>query len=132
MKMVWGFWSTKRWLELPYLMHTISIRITARPHNMTIIQVFIHLHTVMQMWKCAKNNYMWSKKCLRYPLYDHGFLCKGGSRYLCAIHTGGIGETNDSGLQLLEFTQSNRLTQADTLHPQKSMSRLATQQVQIS
>ena len=107
---------------------TISIWISARPHKVTVIQVYAptsdhddeeveqfyeqldsiiaktpkkDIHVVQANWNAKVR----PDACQHWPGTTAGRF--------------GIGETNDRGWRLLEFTKSHLFTLANTLHPNK-------------
>ena len=98
----------------------ISIRISARPYNITVIQVHtltsdqFHEQLDSIIAKTPKKDILlvqgnWNAK-VDTNAYQHYAGTEG--RF-------GIGETNDRGWRLREFAKSHRLTLANTFQPHK-------------
>ena len=105
----------------------ISIRIAAKPQNISIIQVYAPTSDYEdeeveafyeQLDRLLKGI---PKKDVTVVMGD--WNAKVGpdayQHWAGTVGKFGWGETNDRGLRLLEFAKSNRLTLANTLHPQK-------------
>merc|ERR1712002_109576 len=109
------------------------MRIAAKPHNMTIIQVYAPTtdydeEEVEQFYEELERTIAKApKKDLLVVQGD--WNAKVGpdayQQWAGTVGRYGVGETNDRGLRLLEFAQHHRLTIANTLFPHK-MSRRTT------
>lgn len=117
----------------PFSSRLISIRVSAKPHNMTIIQVYAptadyededieefyeQLEAVIA--KVPKKDILVVQGDWNAKVGPDAFNDWAGT-----VGRFGIGTTNDRGLRLLEFARSHSLTLANTLHPHK-LSRTAT------
>ena len=117
----------------PISSRVISIRISAKPHNLTIIQVYAPTsdHTdeeIEEFYELLDTAIAKTpKKDILFVQGDWNAKVGPDAYTNWAGTTGrfGTGETNDRGLQLLEFAKRHRLTLANTLHPQK-LSRTTT------
>ena len=101
----------------------ISIRISARPHNITVIQVYAptsdHEDEEIEQFyeqldsiitKTPNKDILVGQAIKSPDLYQY---------WVGAVGRIGIGPTNDSGRRLLEFANSHRLILANTRHPYK-------------
>lgn len=119
----------------PVSSRLISIRISARPHNITIIQVYAptsdHDDEELEEFYEQLDSIIKKtpKKDILTVLGDWNAKIGPDAYQQWAGTAGkfGLGETNDRGLRLLEFAQSHNLTVANTLHPHKK-SRTVTWQ----
>ena len=118
---------------IPISRRIISIRISARPHNITVIRVYaqtlgqedeeveqFYAHIDSMIPKTPRKDILavlgdWNAK-----VGPDAYLHWAGTIGRC-----GIGETNDRGRRLPEFAKSHRLTFANTVHPHR-LSRTAT------
>ena len=109
----------------------IAMRISARPHNITIIQVYAPTQDYdddaieefyAELEETIKKT---PKKDLLIVLGD--WNAKVGpdayDQWAGTVGRFGTGETNDRGLRLLEFASSHKLTLANTLFPHKTSRR---------
>ena len=111
----------------PISSRLISIRISAKPHNITAIQVYApttnHDDEEVEEFYDQLDNIIAKvpKKDILVVLGDWNAKIGPDTYQHWAGTVGkfGLGETNDRGLRLLEFAQSHRLTIANTLHPHK-------------
>lgn len=111
----------------PVSSRLISIRISARPHNITIIQVYAptseHEDEEVEEFYEELDNIIKKtpKKDILLVLGDWNATIGPDAYQQWAGTVGkfGLGNTNARGLRLLEFAQSHRLTIANTLHPHK-------------
>ena len=117
----------------PISSRLMSIRIAAKPQNITIFQVYAPTtdysdETVEEFYeeleeaikKIPKKNFLiiqgdWNAK-VGTDAYSH---------WSGTVGQFGVGDTNDRGIRLLEFARSHKLTIANTLYPHK-MSRRTT------
>ncbi|MGL4418375.1 MAG: reverse transcriptase domain-containing protein [Plesiomonas shigelloides] len=119
----------------PVSSRLISIRISARPQNLTIIQVYAptadHDDEEIEEFYEQLDNIIKTtpKKDILTVIGD--WNAKIGpdafQQWAGTVGKFGLGETNDRGLRLLEFAQSHRLTVANTLHPHKKSRRVTWQ-----
>ena len=119
--------------RFPISSRLISIRISARPQNITVVQVYVPVSDhedkeIEQFYEqldsiVAKT----SKKDIFVVQRRQECQSSPGAQQHWAGTVGrfGIRETNDRGSRLLELAKSRRLTFANTLHPHK-LSRTAT------
>ena len=117
----------------PVSSRIITIRVSAKPKNITIIQVYAPTsdhddQEVEEFYEQVENAI---KKVPKkdITIIQGGFNAKVGpdayEDWQGTIGQFGVGETNDRGLRLLEFASSQRLTIANTLYPHK-LSRRTT------
>ena len=115
----------------PISSRLISLRVSAKPHNMTIIQVYAPTsdhddEEVEQFYEQLEETKIPKKDIL---VVQGDWNAKVGpdayENWAGTVGHFGLGTTNDRGLRLLEFAKSHRLTLANTLHPHK-LSRTAT------
>ena len=107
----------------------ISIRISAKPHNLTIIQVYAPTsdHTdeeIEEFYELLDTAIAKApKKDILFVQGDWNAKVGPDAYENWAGTTGrfGTGETNDRGLQFFEFAKKHRLTLANTLRIQHSM-----------
>jgi exonuclease III len=117
----------------PVSSRLISIRISARPHNITIIQVYaptsdyedeeiekFYEEIERIIAKVPKKDILIVQGDWNAKVGPDAYKDWSGT-----VGRFGAGETNDRGLRLLEFASSHRLTLANTLHPHK-LSRTTT------
>ncbi|XP_076454867.1 uncharacterized protein LOC143289703 [Babylonia areolata] len=117
----------------PVSSRLITIRISAKPHNLTIIQVYApttdHGDEETEEFYEQIDSIIATvpKKDMLIVQGDWNAKVGPDAYQNWAGTTGkfGIGETNDRGLRLLVFAKSHRLTLANTLHAHK-LSRTAT------
>ena len=119
----------------PISSRIISIRICAKPHNLTIIQVYAptsdHDDEEVETFyeEIEKVIKATPKKDILIIMGD--WNAKIGpdayQQWSGTVGKFGWSETNDRGVRLLEFAQSHRMTIANTLHPHKK-SRTVTWQ----
>lgn len=111
----------------PISCRLISIRISAKPHNITAIQVYApttdHDDDEVEAFYDQLDNIIAKvpKKDILIVMGDWNAKIGPDAYQHWAGTVGkfGHGETNDRGFRLLEFAQSHRLTIANTLHPHK-------------
>ena len=110
-----------------------SIQTSARPHNITVIQVCAptsdHEDVELERFHEQLDSIV-TQTPKKYILVVRGdWNAKVGpnayQHWAGTVGTFGTGETNDRGWILLQFAKSHRLTLANTLHPHK-LSRPAT------
>mgnify|MGYP006273469667 CR=1 FL=1 len=117
----------------PISSRIISIRVSARPKNITIFQVYAPTtahddEEVEEFYEELENSI---KKVPKKDLLivQGDFNAKVGrdayEQWAGTVGQYGTGETNDRGLRLLEFAESHQLTLATTLYPHK-LSRRTT------
>ena len=111
----------------PFSSRLITIRVSAKPMNITIIQVYAptseyedqeveelyeEIEKIIQ--KAPKKDLIIVQGDFNAKIGPDAYKVWAGTvgRY-------GVGETNDRGLRLLEFASSHRYTIANTLHPHK-------------
>ena len=117
----------------PISSRLISIRISAKPHNMTIIQVYAPTsdhedEEIEEFYELLDTTIAKVPKKDILIVQGDWNAKVGPDAYQNWAGTAGrfgLGETNDRGLRLLEFARSHHLTLANTLHPHK-LSRTAT------
>ena len=118
---------------MPILSRLISICVSAKPHNMTIIQVYAPTtdhddEEVEKFYELLESTIMEVPK-KDILIIQGDWNAKVGpdtyENWAGTIGRFGISETNDRGLRLLEFARSHCLTLANTFHPQK-LSQTAT------
>ena len=118
---------------MPILSRLISICVSAKPHNMTIIQVYAPTtdhddEEVKKFYELLESTIMEVPK-KDILIVQGDWNAKVGpdayENWAGTVGRFGIGETNDRGLRLLEFARSHCLTLANTLHPHK-LSQTAT------
>ena len=117
----------------PVSSRIISIRVSARPKNVTIIQVYAPTtdhedHEIEEFYEQVESVI---KKTPKKDLIiiQGDFNAKIGEdvyeNWAGTVGRYGTGETNDRGLRLLEFASSHRLTINNTLYPHKISRRTA-------
>ena len=118
---------------MPILSRLISICVSAKPQNMTTIQVYAP--TTDHDDKEVKKFYELLESTITEVPKKNILIIQGDwnakvgpdafENWAETVGRFGISETNDRGLRLLEFARSHCLTLANTLHPHK-MSQTAT------
>ena len=112
----------------PISSRLITIRVSAKPMNVTIIKVYAPTSDhedqgVEELYEQIENTL---KKVPKIDLIiiQGDFNAKIGpdayEMWPGTVGRYGVGETNDRGLRLLEFASSHRLTIANTLYPKTS------------
>ena len=107
---------------MPILSRPISIHVSAKPHNMTIIQVYAPTtdHNDEEELLESTITEVPKKDIL---IVEGDWNAKEGpdayKNWAGTVRRFGIGETNNRGLRLLEFARSHCLTLANTLCPHK-------------
>ena len=118
---------------MPILSRLISICVSTKPPNMTIIQVYAPTtdhndEEVEKFYELLESTIMEAPK-KDILIIQGDWNAKVGpdayENWAGTVGRFGIGETNDRGLRLLEFARSHRLTLANPLHPNK-LSQTAT------
>ena len=117
----------------PVSSRLISIRIAAKPHNMTIIQVYAptsdHDDEEVEEFYAELDRIIAKVPRKDILVVQGDWNAKIGpdayQQWAGTVGRYGIGETNDRGLRLLEFAQHHRLTITNTLYPHK-LSRRTT------
>ena len=117
----------------PISSRLISIRISAKPHNMSIIQVYAptsdHEDEEVEEFYEQLDNIIAKVPKKDLLIIQGDWNAKVGTdayqNWAGTVGRFSTGECNDRGLRLLEFAKSHRLTLANTLHPHK-LSRTAT------
>ena len=117
----------------PISSRMISIRISAKPHNITIIQVYApttdHTDDEVEEFYELLETTMKNAPRKDILIVQGDWNAKVGpdafENWVGTVGRYGIGSTNDRGIRLLEFAKSHNLTIANTLHPHK-LSRTAT------
>ena len=115
----------------PISSRLITIRVSAKPMNVTIIQVYAPTsdhedQEVEELYEQIKNTLKKvPKKDLIIIQGDSNAKIRPDAYEVWPGTVGryGVGETNDRGLRLLEFASSHRLTIANTLYPNKTSRR---------
>lgn len=105
----------------------ISIRLSAKPHNMSIIQVYAptttHEDEVVEKFYDDLERTILNTPRKDIMIIQGDWNAKVGTdAYKDWAGTAGkfcVGETNDRGLRLLDFARNHNLTLANTLHPHK-------------
>ncbi|PVD33204.1 hypothetical protein C0Q70_04455 [Pomacea canaliculata] len=111
----------------PVSSRLISIRISARPHNLTIIQVYAPTseHEDEEVEEFYEELDIIIKKTPKKDIllvlgdWNATIGPDAYQQWAGTVGKFGLGNTNARGLRLLEFAQSHRLTIANTLHPHK-------------
>ena len=118
---------------MPISSRLISICVSAKPHNMTIIQDYAPTtdhddKEVEKFYELLESTIMEVPK-KDIVIVQGDWNAKVGpdtyENWAGTVGRFGISETNDRGLRLLEFARSHCLTLANTLHPHK-LSQTAT------
>ena len=117
----------------PVSSRLISIRISAKPHNITILQAYVPSsdHEDEEVEEFYKQLDDIIAKIPKKDLviiqgdWNAKVVTDAYQNWAGTVGQFSIGECNDRGLRLLEFAKSPRLTLANTLHPHK-LSRTAT------
>lgn len=116
----------------PISSRLISIRIAARPMNITIIQVYAPTtdyddDAVETFYEELENTIKATPK-KDFLIVQGDWNAKIGTdaheHWEGTAGRFGLGETNDRGLRLLEFARSHKLTAANTLFPHKTSRRM--------
>ena len=115
----------------PVSSRIISIRVSAKPKNITIIQIYAPSsdHADEEVEEFYEELEETIKKTPKKDLLivQGDFNAKVGpdayNQWAGTVGQFGIGETNDRGLRLLEFASAHRLTIANTLYPHKQSRR---------
>jgi len=117
----------------PVSSRVIVIRVSARPHNMTVINAYApttdHSDEEIEEFYEQLDNTIAEVPKKDILVITGDWNAKVGpdsyNNWKGTVGRFGLGDTNDRGLRLLEFAKKHRLTLANTLHPQKP-SRKAT------
>ena len=117
----------------PVSSRLISIRILAKPHNMTIIQAYAptsdHKDEEIEEFYEQLENIIAKVPKKDLIIIQGDWNAKVGTdvyqNWAGTVGQFSTGECNDRGIRLLEFAKSHSLTLANTLHPHK-LSRTAT------